>query len=523
MHRTEVGNRQLNKFGAGKDGYQDPTPTPGDATNLTPDVCDSWQEEAARVVEQRASRTGLTLNTKTQDETDYGGYEQVGVSINRVSTDSLSFGTRAWCPETTPFGYTTGASLTQSAIPSVVVVNGRRVEISAELLTELGETTHLFTASKDTYVGLDPQGAAPPLSFTEVNNGDPAPALPAGEQWIAIVVTDALGVTSVKSLPYFRQSSRAADNTARDSYFRRMVLSNLDPLTLEQDGVDTPLEIIASNTIGLEISGTATNLARIMPDNAATTTRALLVDGPGAGLAADQDLVQIIPTGDGDGLVIDTSTTRRYGLRIPTFDDAILLAERAHINLTPYTQQLPSLPQAGDITALDVSGSDRMFWHDGTRYGRVHETPSGPLYDGQAIGTFTHTNPQTDEEVWAEHTVTVLEGDVVKFSFVGDLEALDGGINLGAPLRIRHRIRRSTNGAPIISGTLVYDFTHNHQSTGVNFTQMIRHPDLIYAVPNGVTSVTFGYTLELIAPNNNSVITKVFNGLVSAQFGQAAL
>lgn len=522
MHRTEAGDALADKFGIGKPGYQDPTPAPNDGTTVSPDAGDSWQEELCRVVEERAARTGISLNDVAADEGDYRGYYQVSDAINRVSTDALAFGRGAWCAEQTPFSYNTGVGLTQPAVPSTVYVRGRRVAITAGLLSEIGETNHTFTASTDTYVGLNPYGTAPALSFSEVANDDPPPAPPAGERFIAKVVTNAVSVVSVTTLPYFYLSTADDGGLSREAIVRRALFTNKDPITGEAISVQTPLTIDVSGGTGALIKGTGTNLLRITPDNAADTTRAVLIDGPGAGQAVDQDLVSIVPSGDGDGVIIDTSTTRRAGLILQTFDTGGLEAIRAPLRIVPYTVQHPSSPTAGDLHGLRVSGADRLYWYDSSRFGRVHETPTGPIYDGTGLATYTHTNPQTNEEVWLQKTVSVQEGDVVKFSFVGDLETLDAGVNAGA-MNIRHRIRRSTNGAPIISGTIVYDFTHKHQTFNqANYTMAIRHGDLIYAVGPGITSVTFGYTLQRTAPVNDAFIMQVKNGLASAQFGQAA-
>lgn len=58
MKRISTAHRQLDKFGAGKDGFKDGTPPGAVPTRLEADWCDGLQEELAKVIEA----AGLTLS-----------------------------------------------------------------------------------------------------------------------------------------------------------------------------------------------------------------------------------------------------------------------------------------------------------------------------------------------------------------------------------------------------------------------------------------------------------------------------
>lgn len=93
-----------------------------------------------------------------------------------------------------------GGSLTAAAIPGGVYwIDGVRVEIDTAKLTKLFELNHSFNPNKDTYVSITGDSETP-LVFTEVNNGDPAPAPPPGFTNIIRVVSDAVEVTFVQQL-----------------------------------------------------------------------------------------------------------------------------------------------------------------------------------------------------------------------------------------------------------------------------------------------------------------------------------
>lgn len=86
--------------------------------------------------------------------------------------------------------FPTSANLTSIMTALVCYVDGKRISISA--------TSKSFTASKDTYVDVNPSGSGA-LVYTEVANGAAAPALLAGYYRLNKVVTSGTAVTSVVS------------------------------------------------------------------------------------------------------------------------------------------------------------------------------------------------------------------------------------------------------------------------------------------------------------------------------------
>ena len=83
----------------------------------------------------------------------------------------------------------TSVDLSSTITAGLIYVNEKRFDFSA--------TPKTFTASKDTYVDIDLSGAP---AYIEVNNGDPAPAIPTDFQRISKVVTDVDNITAVTDL-----------------------------------------------------------------------------------------------------------------------------------------------------------------------------------------------------------------------------------------------------------------------------------------------------------------------------------
>jgi len=80
----------------------------------------------------------------------------------------------------------TSANLTSTISSGYAFVEGVLVYKDAE--------SHTYNANKDTYIFIDKAGN---YTFSEVNNGDPAPSKPANTTPVAKVVTDATSITSV--------------------------------------------------------------------------------------------------------------------------------------------------------------------------------------------------------------------------------------------------------------------------------------------------------------------------------------
>lgn len=97
----------------------------------------------------------------------------------------------------TDVGPATSGSLTSAWGVGVIYVGGHRVDFSADRLAAIGETNHLYTASRDTYVGLTGSGE---VTRSEVLVGAGAPAAPANYSWIWRVTTSGVAVTTVTRL-----------------------------------------------------------------------------------------------------------------------------------------------------------------------------------------------------------------------------------------------------------------------------------------------------------------------------------
>jgi len=81
---------------------------------------------------------------------------------------------------------TAGSSLVGTITACVAFVEGYRVSVA--------QVSHTFTATKDTYVDVDQDGA---LQYSEVNNGAAEPSWAANSARLMKVVTDGDKITSV--------------------------------------------------------------------------------------------------------------------------------------------------------------------------------------------------------------------------------------------------------------------------------------------------------------------------------------
>lgn len=125
-------------------------------------------------------------STVTGTHNAVGGSQEAGVATSSIRDELLA--QRDFCVSGGIFPTSANLSSTMTAL--VVYVDGKRISISA--------TLKAFTASKDTYVDVNPSGAGA-LVYTEVANGAAAPALTAGYYRLNKVVTSGTAVTSVVS------------------------------------------------------------------------------------------------------------------------------------------------------------------------------------------------------------------------------------------------------------------------------------------------------------------------------------
>lgn len=101
-------------------------------------------------------------------------------------------GSSSWM--TTGFGFATSVTLTSPCGAGVVVRAGTRLELDAPYLAATSQDSHVFTASRDTYVFIDDERV---LQFVVVGNGAGAPATPANTTRVQVVVTNGTSITSV--------------------------------------------------------------------------------------------------------------------------------------------------------------------------------------------------------------------------------------------------------------------------------------------------------------------------------------
>jgi hypothetical protein len=105
-------------------------------------------------------------------------------------------GTSTW--KETALSYAAGVGLVSTLTPGVAYRNGVRLELDAARIAEQsGVGSHTFTASRDTYVGIDDERA---ITFQEVANAAPPPVAPAGVTHIMFVETDVANVVQVRSI-----------------------------------------------------------------------------------------------------------------------------------------------------------------------------------------------------------------------------------------------------------------------------------------------------------------------------------
>lgn len=221
MRRTpaDTPDVKLDLHGTGKHGFQDPNLPTNDGTVFDERMANSVQEEIARAIELRDDLDGSAADGSGET------FTQLRTLLLKMRPNAV-FGDNAVWRETSGISPSTGSGLTQTMSAGVVWINGQRVEFTAGLLALIGEDSHTYTASKDTYVEVHEDGAAAatPILYTETALGAGMPAPTAGYAIVAKVITDSSDVTGVveihaDTIPVFAQALRHRPESAQHGEF----------------------------------------------------------------------------------------------------------------------------------------------------------------------------------------------------------------------------------------------------------------------------------------------------------------
>jgi hypothetical protein len=236
MHRIDHATREIDTFGAGKDGFTEGSPPTIPATIVTDDIANAWQEELANQVElsgQILSKGNrFQLQRAMQLVGPASGYFQSPTAKDGEfhPHDPAEGSGTLWVTQTAGL---TGEVKEGSVWLKTVSDRLRRFGFDTAQLAAAGLDAHVFTASKDTY--LQVSGDTGTISFVEtaLAAGEPAPGV--GKRNVLKVVTDATDITDVESLlktwPELRSQSLrlvGVDPTARDSAAEIGFLMDLD-------------------------------------------------------------------------------------------------------------------------------------------------------------------------------------------------------------------------------------------------------------------------------------------------------
>ena len=194
MKRIDTPTVEPDLFGLGKDGFQELDPNDPGATQLDDKWFNGAQEELVQTIERTEQTPAFDVNIERTFTQLYRGLRKMWVTLMSL------FGDGAFILGDNLAYVVGGGSLNADASPFDIVVDGRRLEVSAADLLEVGEDSHLFTASKDTFVYVDPIGDIPTLAFKAVDIGFGDPGADPGFTAILRVRTDATEVTELEDL-----------------------------------------------------------------------------------------------------------------------------------------------------------------------------------------------------------------------------------------------------------------------------------------------------------------------------------
>lgn len=130
-----------------------------------------------------ASLSGSKLNAATVPVAAFTADSNPETRMSESLGDFVKSNTCLW---------SISSGLVGTMTAGVVYIGGKRVVVAAI-------ATRTFTASKDTYVSVDNTGT---VSYSEVANNAAAPTLPANSIWLAVIVTGASAITSIRQGGY---------------------------------------------------------------------------------------------------------------------------------------------------------------------------------------------------------------------------------------------------------------------------------------------------------------------------------
>lgn len=167
-----------------------------------PDRYTRWATDGgASVVEPNEGRKDIGWEADDEaDESEFNwialnGYEQERYIDERAMGYEYFGATSGWAEAT--LGPVAGATLTAAFGGGVLYLAGRRLELDTAWIAAIGEDSHVYTASRDTYVAVNNDRE---LEYNAVLVGNPAPSPSAGYTNIFRVETDATDVVEVERL-----------------------------------------------------------------------------------------------------------------------------------------------------------------------------------------------------------------------------------------------------------------------------------------------------------------------------------
>lgn len=203
MKRIDTATRSVAKFGTvngvSRDGFTDGIPNTVATTTLSDRWFDAAQEEMCRVVELN----GRTLQQSADPVTTPTSVQQLHDVIRSTGAEAFTSCDIAGTVQTGSWAVGTGLAwaqtvgLTGAIQPGAIYLDGVRIEKDAGRIVADLISPHTFTASRDTYIGINASGL---LEFQAVVNNAAEPTPTAGYQHYYLIVTNGAGITDEISL-----------------------------------------------------------------------------------------------------------------------------------------------------------------------------------------------------------------------------------------------------------------------------------------------------------------------------------
>jgi hypothetical protein len=208
------------------------------------------------------------------DDTNIASFSGTKISANTISSSSMQDSGNL-----EKYRQESGASFVQSGLiwstltglngamtaGIVYASSGIRVSVSAI-------ASHTFTASKDTHVSIDNNGA---IAYSEVANNSNPPALPVNSQWIARVITNGSAIAAI---------ANSANNNPNRPHFCSLFFSTGGPTGGQVVPANTQanavFDAIDPNTYGLiPTTGGSANITIARDGNYNVQLQVSAIDG----------------------------------------------------------------------------------------------------------------------------------------------------------------------------------------------------------------------------------------------------